>query len=298
MSVNLHHLQLFYFVAKAQGISSAVKIIPYNIQQPAVSQQLIQLEDELAFKLFKRRPFTLTPEGEKLYEYIYRFFDNIDGHLSMIKDEEGVVVRFGCPSVISSNYLPELIGDVINKFPEVRPNVTELEGYNIYGAMLNKEIDVAISMCTPPKSKSISSRKLMTIPMALIVPEGHSFIKDGYWPKADLGTVKWIGIQDSSGGNNELREGLSRLGISPQFIASTNSVEATLKYVNMGMGLALMARPPEDMLNKFKLKALPVDDIFDSVTLTISWHNDISIGSKIISYIHKLSKELSKKYIG
>lgn len=52
MNVNLHHLELFYYVAKAKGISQAVKIIPYGIQQPAVSQQLMKLEDSLGVKLF------------------------------------------------------------------------------------------------------------------------------------------------------------------------------------------------------------------------------------------------------
>ena len=50
MNVNLHHLRLFHYVADAKGISAAVKIIPYGIQQPAISQQLLQLEEELGVK--------------------------------------------------------------------------------------------------------------------------------------------------------------------------------------------------------------------------------------------------------
>jgi DNA-binding transcriptional LysR family regulator len=297
MNINLHHLQLFYYVAKAKGISSAVKIIPYGIQQPAVSQQLIQLEEDLAVKLFERRPFALTNEGERLYEFAASFFDNLELQLALIKDQAGVRVRFGCPSVISANYFPELIGIVIDKFPQVRPHITELEGYGIFAALINKEIDVAISMCTPPKSKSITSKKLLSIPMALIVPAKHRFATDGFWPKSDFINEKWIAIQDSSGGTQELRQGLSLLGISPQFVASTNSVEATLMYVNMGLGIALMAKPPENLLSKYNLAVLPVPDLFDSVSLTVSWHNDITVENKIVTYIHQTAKELSEKYI-
>ena len=54
MNVNLHHLELFYYTAKAKGISNAVKIIPYGIRQPAISQQLMKLEEEAGTRLFER----------------------------------------------------------------------------------------------------------------------------------------------------------------------------------------------------------------------------------------------------
>ena len=81
MNVNLHHLELFYYTAKAKGISNAVKIIPYGIRQPAISQQLMKLEEEAGTRLFERKPFALTPAGERLYRFLSRFFDNIESEL-------------------------------------------------------------------------------------------------------------------------------------------------------------------------------------------------------------------------
>ena len=45
--MNVHYLELFYYVAKHGGISAAVRKIPYGIQQPAVSGQMTKLEQEL-----------------------------------------------------------------------------------------------------------------------------------------------------------------------------------------------------------------------------------------------------------
>ena len=45
--MNIHHLELFYHVAKNKGIAGAVRNMPYGIQQPAVSAQVIQLENDL-----------------------------------------------------------------------------------------------------------------------------------------------------------------------------------------------------------------------------------------------------------
>ena len=72
--MNIHHLELFYYVARFGGISQAVRNIPYGIQQPAVSSQIIQLEEFLGVTLFQRRPFLLTAQGEELYSFIKPFF--------------------------------------------------------------------------------------------------------------------------------------------------------------------------------------------------------------------------------
>ncbi|MBM3833613.1 MAG: LysR family transcriptional regulator [Verrucomicrobia bacterium] len=53
--MNIHHLELFYYVAKFGGICEAVRNMPYGIQQPAISSQIIQLEDYLGITLFRRR---------------------------------------------------------------------------------------------------------------------------------------------------------------------------------------------------------------------------------------------------
>src|SRR5204862_2270878 len=76
--MNIHHLELFYFVAKHGGVAAAVRNIPYGIQQPAVSGQIAKLEESLGTKLFQRRPFALSPAGLELFEFIKPFFDNIE----------------------------------------------------------------------------------------------------------------------------------------------------------------------------------------------------------------------------
>ena len=65
--MNVHHLELFYYVAKHGGISEACRKIPYGVQQPAVSTQMGRLEEDLGARLFERRPFRLTDEGRLVF---------------------------------------------------------------------------------------------------------------------------------------------------------------------------------------------------------------------------------------
>src|SRR5437868_14099841 len=97
--VNIHHLELFYFVAKHGGITEAVRNIPYGIQQPAVSGQVGQLEEFLGVTLFQRRPFLLTPAGEKLYGFIQPFFSNLESISSELQGGKARHIRIGASTI-------------------------------------------------------------------------------------------------------------------------------------------------------------------------------------------------------
>ena len=107
--MNIHHLELFYFVAKYEGITAAVRKMPYGIQQPAVSGQILQLERDLGVKLFNRRPFVLTPAGEELYDFLYPFFSRLDEVESRLKGEESRHLRIAASASAMRNHLPELL---------------------------------------------------------------------------------------------------------------------------------------------------------------------------------------------
>ena len=94
-SVNVHHLELFYYVAKHGGISQAVRNMPYGIQQPAVSGQVLALEEMLNTRLFQRRPFALTPAGRRLAEFITPFFENLDEIAAELRGEAAATVSSG-----------------------------------------------------------------------------------------------------------------------------------------------------------------------------------------------------------
>ena len=295
MNVNLHHLRLFHYVAESKGISAAVKLIPYGIQQPAISQQLLQLEDELGIKLFERRPFSLTIAGERLYKFTAKAFNDLELTLRSLKDDVGIRLKVACPSVISVNFLPEIISALLKDFPFLRPNIMEIEGNAVFAALLNKSIDIAISMADLPRSKSIVSTKIISLPLALIVPQKHKFIKKGFWPKSDFALEKWIAVQEETGGVDDLRNGLSNLGIIPEFSASTNSIEAAFNYISMGLGIALMALPPASMLEHRKLKAIPVPEEFGSLNINVLRLKDNRIDARIINHFIKSAKQIGKE---
>src|SRR5436305_701973 len=118
--MNVHHLELFFYVAKHGGISEAVRNIPYGIQQPAISGQIIQLEEFLGVTLSQRRPFQLTPAGQDLYQFIAPFFSNLEAIANTQQGGTAHQIRIGASEIVLRDHLPELVQNVRKKFPKLK----------------------------------------------------------------------------------------------------------------------------------------------------------------------------------
>jgi DNA-binding transcriptional LysR family regulator len=168
--MNIHHLELFYYVARNRGISEAVRKMPYGIQQPALSVQIIQLEQSLGKTLFQRRPFQLTAEGAKLFEFVRPFFENLTLMAEQIRDGSSQHITIGASELVLRDHLPEITRAVQKQFPRLRLSVRQ--GYNsdLEDWLFRDEIDLAVTLIENEPPKSLQHKKLLDLPLVLLVP--------------------------------------------------------------------------------------------------------------------------------
>ncbi|HEX4342298.1 MAG TPA: LysR family transcriptional regulator [Verrucomicrobiae bacterium] len=174
--MNVHHLELFYYVARHGGIMPAVRNIPYGIQQPAVSAQVAQLEEFLGTTLFQRRPFALTLEGEKLFEYIKPFFANLDKIASELQGGQARHIRIGASTIILREHVPNLFLGVQKKFPGLKMSLREGYPAHLEELLLRDEIDMAVTLVEKKPVAGLQSMTLLELPMVLLV-EKNSRVK-------------------------------------------------------------------------------------------------------------------------
>ena len=77
MNLNLEYYKVFYYVAKYKSITLAAEKL--SLSQPAVSQSIRHLEEEVGTPLFVRtaKGMRLTTEGEVLYPFVARGYEYI-----------------------------------------------------------------------------------------------------------------------------------------------------------------------------------------------------------------------------
>ena len=169
--MNVHHLELFYYVAKHHGISAAARHIPYGIQQPAISAQVISLEDSLGVTLFHRRPFSLTHAGKELFAFIEPFFGKLSDIDSHLRGGKVVRLRIGAPEPIQHNYLPAMLQTLRKRVPELTFSLTTGLQDVFERQLLAQEIDVAFTGIHGKPAAGIQSQEMIRLPLALLVRE-------------------------------------------------------------------------------------------------------------------------------
>ncbi len=166
--LNVHHVELFYYVAQYGGISAAVRQIPYGIGQPAVSAQVAKLEESLGVRLFHRRPFALTDAGRELFEFAKPFFAGLPDVESRVSTGQSAKLRLAASNHVLRDHLPGLLGAIQKRTHSVRLSLKEMRQSEAETALRDGALDVALVVRDSAPAPSIRCKELVQIPLALV----------------------------------------------------------------------------------------------------------------------------------
>jgi DNA-binding transcriptional LysR family regulator len=272
--MNVHHLELFYYVARHGGIMPAVRNIPYGIQQPAVSAQVAQLEEFLGVKLFHRRPFSLTPEGGKLYEFIQPFFSNLDKIAGEFQGGQARHIRIGASTIILRDHVPRLLQGVRKKFPGLKVSLREGFPAHLFALLEKDEIDLAITLMETKNPPGFQSLTLLELPLVLLV-EKTSRIKSAeeLWQR-DRIDESLICLPPAETLSRNFLSQLNRLGVDwfPSIEASSTDLIET--YVSKGLGIGLSVAIPKKTFPA-GVRALPLPG-FAPIKIGVLWQGRVT----------------------
>ncbi|WP_461206688.1 LysR substrate-binding domain-containing protein [Clostridium sp. DL1XJH146] len=117
------------------------------ISQPAITNRLKQLEEELDIKiaLRGRRGINFTPEGEMLINYANRMLNEYDGlqeNLKNIKNDYIGTLKIAVSRYISKYILPKLLKSFKEKYPKVEFQIITDWSSNVYKSIYNNDAHI------------------------------------------------------------------------------------------------------------------------------------------------------------
>jgi DNA-binding transcriptional LysR family regulator len=272
--MNIHHLELFYFVARHGGITEAVRNIPYGIQQPAVSGQVAQLEEYLGVTLFQRRPFALTPAGEKLYQFVQPFFANLDLIASELQGGKARQIRIGATTIVLREHLPEVFQCVRKRFPNLKISLREGYPADFENLLLKEELDLAVTAIEKKPAAGLHSIALVELPLVLLVKKDSPITAaDQLWrrdkieePLLCLPAVEVV--------CKNFQQGLARLSVDWFPSIEVSSLDLIETYVASGFGIGVSVQVPKARLSP-NVRAVPLPD-FAPVVVGAIWRGKTS----------------------
>jgi DNA-binding transcriptional LysR family regulator len=239
--------QLTYFLAIAEegNISRAAERL--HIAQPPLSQQLKLLESELGVSLIKRntRKLQITDAGRKLQDRAKQLIEMMDSTIKEVKDiDEGILgtLSIGTVSSIGATILPNLITNLMSKYPNINLEIFDQDTNNILELISNREIELGL-IRTPFNTDTFDSIRLPNEPMVVAsstpieMEEVSSIYLDALINKPFIVQRRF---------EKMIIQCCNKLDFQPRIICKSNDVRTMLFWATTGLGVAIL---PKNCIN-------------------------------------------------
>lgn len=245
---NLHHLELFHSVATAGGISAAVRAMSYGIQQPAVSAQIGRLEAELGVRLFQRRPFRLTHEGEELYRFIDPFFRKLPEVAARIAGHADRRLRLAAPTSVIREYLPAVIAGVRREFPDAEISLKDARHMEMLAELESGEIDLAVIEQEGRPPRGMRREVLIELPLVLWLPPKWKAPRGGL--REMVANTPLLRPPEDTVLARLFERGLRKHNLHWPVRMEVRTADLALEYASRGFGVGVGHRIPQGRIPK------------------------------------------------
>ena len=173
--------QLEYLVSIADEANFTRAAEKLYVSQPALTQQMQKLEQELDTILFDRsqRQIRLTPSGESIYRHAKTIFREINEAKREVQELQSLTrgtLRLGVVQTVNAYLMSHLIVQFKSSYPEIRLFVEELAMDDIEMGLENGLLQLGIGF-TPTTFPTTDAETLFTERLILITNQQHKLTK-------------------------------------------------------------------------------------------------------------------------
>jgi len=245
--MELRHLR--YFVAVAEALSFRKAAGRLSVSEPAVSQQVADLEGELGLKLFNRdsRRVELTEVGRVFLRGARRTLASAKEAVAQAEEaaagERGRLSIGGIGPLVHA-FLPDALARFREHFPLVEVTVLNMDDRTQVEALANGTIMLGIGWAGPnqAESESLTATPLLRCSFSIACAEHRWPAKRGRPKLSDFREDNFLALSAETSGDymRLVRTVCQRdAGFEPNFLTLGNSLESLLSMVAAGRGVLL-----------------------------------------------------------
>ena len=236
--MNLRTFQIFAALCEnGCHVTRTAEIL--HMAQPAVSNTVKELESYYGVKLFDRfgKKLVITPAGKRLLDYSKMVMSGYDELEKELRNWDTLgELRIGASSSIGAYFLPRLLTDFMEEYPDLRITVQINESSVLEEMILDNRIDLALTEGTV-HHEEIKSETFMEDELALI-SSSRRFDDGKILTVEELQKVPFL-IRDRESGTREaVLSKFREAGILPDIRIESVSTEAILQCVYQDLGIA------------------------------------------------------------
>ncbi len=245
----LENFRLKVFRAVAEHLSFRKAGEALYLTQPAITQQVKALEEELGAKLFERsaKGVVLSEAGNRLLEYANRLSqlaEEAENHVASLKGEAAGSIVLGASTTIAQYVIPPHLAAFSRRFPSVQLQMITENTEKIAEGVATGRFDLGL-IEGPPLRKDLRVQPWFEDELLLVVPVGHEWSALEAIPAEQLRGAHLVMRERGSGSRHVVEQALQRAGLrlgALHVAMELDSTEAILSCVEAGLGLGFVSR--------------------------------------------------------
>lgn len=213
-----------------------------HVTQPALSQQIKQLEDRCGAPLFDRlgKSVRVTPYGRDFLAHAARVLSaaqDLESFADMAAGQPARPLRFGLIPTVAPYLLPRLLPALAEGLPEIHFAVSEGKTERLLDAIAGGELDIALLGTMPPAS-GFGTAVLFSDPFLLAAPDGSGLAHPV--ELADLPDNRFLLLEEGHCLRDQMLDACAITSDIPGRSIAATSLTTILELVAAGYGFTLL----------------------------------------------------------
>jgi LysR family cys regulon transcriptional activator len=300
--MNLHQ---FRFVREAvrqnYNLTEAAKAL--YTSQPGVSKAIIELEEELGIDIFTRhgkRIRGLTEPGRAVLKSVELIMQEVDGLKRIGKEfaaHDSGSFTIATTHTQARYSLPKVIQAFTQKYPKVRLSLLQGSPKQITEMVKNDQADVAIATESLADGDGLISLPCYQWEHVVVVPVDHPLLSSKNLSLEEIASYPLITYDAAFSGRSKLDHAFGLRDLKPDVILEAIDADVIKTYVELNMGIGIIAGMAFDPERDRNLRAIPAGHLFGTNVSRVGLKQGAYLRSYVYTFIELLAPTLNRKLI-
>jgi len=282
---------------RGNHISAAAEAL--HTSQPGISKQIKLLESEIGFPVFQRkrnRVVGLTEPGREAIEIARRILHDVE-NLRTLRDDylerEQGALTIATTHTYARYVLPRIVERFVKRYPGVRLGLQQGNPTQICEAVEAGEADIAVGTETMRPFPDLAMLPCFPIARSVIAKRGHPILRAKKLTLQDIARYPIIAHDRARSGRWKVMDAFRKQGIEPNVTFGAVDADVCKTYVEMGLGIAILATVAVDPRHDRDLRARDASHLFESSTTYVSLRRNTYLRRYVGDFIALLAPELT-----
>jgi len=300
--MNLHQLR-FVREAVRQNFNLTEAAKALYTSQPGVSKAIIELEEELGIDIFTRhgkRIRGLTEPGRAVLKSVELIMQEIEGLKRIGKEfaaQDTGSFTIATTHTQARYSLPKVVQAFTQKYPKVRLSLLQGNPKQVAEMVLKDQADIAIATEAIANVDGMVSIPCYQWEHVVVVPAEHALLKSNPVTLEEIAAFPLITYDAAFAGRAKIDQAFQLRDLKPDVLLEAIDADVIKTYVELGLGVGIIAGMAFDPERDRNLRAIPVGHLFGTNVSRVAMKQGAYLRSYVYTFIELLQPSLNRKLI-